>query len=95
MLVMLVMVALKEMMGAHKLLAKDKNSFISTLRIRNPYVLLLKLIIIFVPIFSIAFFTNKMVFVLPTLAVGLIVGTAFDGLDISSKGDEENEDANS
>ena len=39
--------------------------------LKNPKTLFLKILIIFSPIYAVAFFTNKMVYVLPILAVGV------------------------
>ena len=44
------------------------------LRIKEPKILFFKIIIIFVPIYLIAYFTQNMVYILPTLAVGLLFG---------------------
>ena len=44
------------------------------LRIKEPKILFFKIIIIFVPIYLIAYFTQNMVYILPTLAIGLLFG---------------------
>ena len=71
------------------MLTKNNKSFFSSLRIKNPSFLLFKLVIIFVPTFLIAIYVDKMVFVLPTLAIGLLLGTGIDGPDTNSKDNEE------
>ena len=68
---------------------EENASFFLSLRIKNPKVLILKLIIIFVPTFLIAFLIDKMVYVLPTLALGLLLGT---GLDETAKQEESDPD---
>mgnify|MGYP001403182799 CR=1 FL=1 len=45
------------------------------LRIKNPKLLLIKILIIFLPIYLIAYFTQNMVYVLPSIAVGVIFGS--------------------
>ena len=73
------------------LLTKNNKSFFSSLKIKSPSLLLFKLVIIFVPTFLIALYVDKMVFVLPTLAIGLLLGTGFDGSDTNSKDNEESD----
>lgn len=53
-------------------------SFLFSLKIKNPKILLFKLLIIFVPTFTISLTIDKMVYVLPTLAIGLIASGGFD-----------------
>ncbi len=45
------------------------------LTIRSPKELMLKLILVFVPVYGIAFFTKSMIYVLPTIAVFLLFGS--------------------
>ena len=89
------MVGLTKLMGVYKLLIKDNKTFFSSRRIKEPTTLFLKLIIIFVPTFLIALFIDKMVFVLPTLAIGLLLGTGIDGPDTNSKDNEESDNGDS
>ena len=44
------------------------------LTMRKPKILALKVIVTFVPVYLVAFLSNDMVFVLPTLAVALLIG---------------------
>ena len=46
--------------------------------IKNPKLLLLKIFIIFIPVYLIAYFTEKMVYILPTLAIGIMFGTTLN-----------------
>ncbi len=46
--------------------------------IKNPKLLLLKIFIIFIPVYFIAYFTEKMVYILPTLAIGVMFGTTLN-----------------
>lgn len=48
------------------------------LKIKNPKSLFIKILIIFVPIYLIAYFTQNMIYVLPTLAVGIVFGNNLD-----------------
>ena len=64
------------------------------LKIKNPKSLFIKILIIFVPIYLIAYFTQNMIYVLPTLAVGIVVGNNLD--DGYNKDDgEEGDDGDS
>ena len=56
-----------------------KNSnFFNTLSIKNPRMLFLKLCIIFLPTYLVAYFIDNMVYVLPTLASAVIFGNGLD-----------------
>ena len=59
------------------------------LKIKNPKSLFMKILIIFVPIYLIAYFTQNMIYVLPALAVGIIFGNNLDDDDGYSKDDDE------
>ena len=64
------------------------------LKIKNPKSLFIKILIIFVPIYLIAYFTQNMIYVLPTLAVGIVFGNNLD--DGYDKDDgEEGDDGDS
>ena len=65
------------------------------LKIKNPKSLFIKILIIFVPIYLIAYFTQNMIYVLPTLAVGIVFGNNLD--DGYNKDDDgvEGDDGNS
>ncbi len=64
------------------------------LKIKNPKSLFIKILIIFVPIYLIAYFTQNMIYVLPTLAVGIVFGNNLD--DGYNKDDgEEGDDGDS
>jgi len=59
-------------------------------RIVQPRLLLTKILIIFVPVFSIAYLSKNMVYVLPALAVGVMFGTS---INQNSKKDDGDADA--
>lgn len=44
-------------------------------RIVKPKLLFIKVFIIFAPIFIVAYFTQNMIYVLPTLAIGVFAGS--------------------
>ena len=75
------MIVIQEMDHLEKQMAEysskdnDERSFFKSLIIKNPKYLILKLIFIFIPTFLIAILVDKMVYVLPTLAVGLLAAT--------------------
>ena len=73
------------------MITRNKQNFFTTLKIKNPKNLFFKLLVIFVPTFLIAYYVDKMVFVLPTLAVGLLLGTGIDGSENNSKDEDEGE----
>ena len=56
---------------------KNPN-FFNTLSIANPKMLFLKIFIIFLPTYLVAYFIDNMVYVLPTLASALIIGNGLD-----------------
>ena len=60
------------------------------LTIKNPKLLVIKVLLIFVPVYAIAYFTQNMIYILPTLAVGLLFGT---NLTETSEKDEIDEDS--
>ena len=60
------------------------------LRIHQPKLLSAKILIIFVPVYAIAYFSENMVYVLPALAVGVFFGTS---LNQNSKKDDSEMDA--
>jgi len=60
--------------------------------IRNPKVLFLKVASIFTPVYLVAFFTQNMVYVLPTLAVGIFLGS---NIQVDPKEDPDVEEAES
>ena len=55
--------------------------------IKEPKVLLFKILIIFIPVYLIAYFTQNMVYILPALAVGIMFGTSLN--EVSKKDDGE------
>ena len=59
------------------------------LRIKEPRLLLTKLVVIFVPVYAIAYLSNNMVYVLPTLAIGVLLGA---GMSQNSKKDDGDAD---
>ena len=46
----------------------------------------MKVLIIFIPVYLIAYFTQNMVYILPTLAIGIVFGTSLNEVN-------ENEDS--
>lgn len=56
-------------------------------RIKEPKVLLFKILIIFIPVYLIAYFTQNMVYILPTLAIGIMFGTSLN--EVGKKDDSE------
>ena len=59
-------------------------------RIHQPKLLTIKILVIFVPVYSIAYFSENMVYVLPALAVGVFFGAS---LNQNSKKDDADTDA--
>ena len=59
-------------------------------RIQQPKLLTIKILVIFVPVYSIAYFSETMVYVLPALAVGVFFGAS---LNPNSKKDDADTDA--
>ena len=55
--------------------------------IKEPKALLFKILIIFIPVYLIAYFTQNMVYILPALAVGIMFGTSLN--EVSKKDDGE------
>ena len=72
---------------------KNPN-FFHTLSIANPKMLFLKICIIFLPTYLVAYFIDNMVYVLPTLASALIVGNGLDkqNADDTNENDGETTD---
>ena len=72
---------------------KNPN-FFRTLSIANPKMLFLKICIIFLPTYLVAYFIDNMVYVLPTLASALIVGNGLDkqNADDTNENDGETND---
>ena len=61
--------------------------------IKSPKKLLIKLLLVFTPIYAVAFFTQSMVYVLPTVAVFLLFGTSISSENdaVDAKSENENE----
>ena len=55
--------------------------------IREPKLLLMKVLIIFIPVYLIAYFTQNMVYILPTLAIGIVFGTSLNEVNESEDGE--------
>ena len=72
----------------------NTSSFLSSLQIKNPKILLFKLLIIFVPTFTISLMFDKMVFVLPTLAIGLLASGGFDAPSKEENSKDDFEEGN-
>ena len=72
---------------------KNPN-FFNTLSIANPKMLFLKICIIFLPTYLVAFFIDNMVYVLPTLASAVIFGNGLDkqNADDTNENDSETTD---
>jgi len=62
------------------------------LKISQPKTLLTKIVVIFVPVFAIAHLTQNMVYVLPTLAIGVLFGGSING---DTKTDYDDSDSDS
>ena len=62
-------------------------------RIKEPKLLMFKILIIFIPVYLIAYFTQNMVYILPTLAIGIMFGTSLN--EVSKENDSEMEGENS
>tara|TARA_B100000700_G_C14338136_1_gene531400 strand:+ start:16 stop:246 length:231 start_codon:yes stop_codon:yes gene_type:complete len=65
------------------------------LKIKNPKSLFLKILIVFLPIYLIAYFTQNMVYVLPSLAAGIILGNSINDeskIDSDDSDDGESDD---
>ncbi len=65
------------------------------LKIKNPKSLFIKILIIFVPTYLIAYFTQNMIYVLPTLAVGIVFGNNLDDGYKKDNDGEEGDDSDS
>lgn len=63
-------------------------------RINQPRTLLIKIVVIFVPVFAMAHLTQNMVYVLPTLAIGVLFGANING-DTKTDYDDTDADADS
>ena len=59
------------------------------LRIKEPKLLLTKLAVIFVPVYAIAYLSNNMVYVLPTLAIGVLLGASMSQSSKKEDGDAD------
>ena len=61
--------------------------------IKSPKKLFIKLLLVFTPIYAVAFFTQSMVYVLPTVAVFLILGNSIttEGDAVDAKFEKEND----
>ena len=59
-------------------------------QVKNPRSLLVKIAIIFIPVYTVAILTEKMIYILPTLAVGLLFGA---NVDENSKDIDPSDDA--
>ena len=66
------------------------ESDLFSFRIQEPKLLTIKILVIFVPVYSIAHFSENMVYVLPALAVGVFFGAS---LNQNSKKDDADTDA--
>ena len=58
-------------------------------RIVKPKLLLCKVLLIFAPVFLVAYFTQDMVYVLPTLAIGVFAGSSFKQNESEEVGEAE------
>ena len=59
-------------------------------QVKNPKSLLIKIATIFIPVYTVAILTEKMIYILPTLAVGLLFGA---NLEENSKDIDPSDDA--
>ena len=60
------------------------------MHIKQPKIMLAKIFIIFIPIFLVAYYTKNMVYILPTLAVGVMFGASIN--QDPKKDDEDGDD---
>ena len=51
------------------------------LKIRSPKRLAIKLLVVFVPVYAVAFFSQSMIYVLPTVAVFILFGASIQSND--------------
>ena len=51
------------------------------LKIRSPKSLAIKLLVVFVPVYAVAFFSQSMIYVLPTIAVFILFGANIQSND--------------
>ena len=58
-------------------------------RIVRPKILFFKVLLIFLPVFSVAYFTQDMVYVLPTLAIGVFAGSSLKQNDADEVSEAE------
>lgn len=65
------------------------------LRVNQPRTLLIKIVVIFVPVFAMAHLTQNMVYVLPTLAIGVLFGGSINGDTKTDYDDAEGESGDS
>ena len=61
-------------------------------KINQPKILVIKIVVIFVPVFAIAQLTQNMAYVLPTLAIGVLFGGSING-DAKTDYDDTDADA--
>ena len=59
-------------------------------QVKNPRSLLIKIATIFIPVYTVAILTEKRLYILPTLAVGLLFGA---NLEENSKDIDPSDDA--
>ncbi len=64
-------------------------------KINQPRTLLVKVLVIFVPVFAIAHITQNMVYVLPTLAIGVLFGASLNQSMKKEDGDIDGEASDS
>lgn len=62
-----------------------------SIRIKNPKTLLLKIVLIFPPVYFVSFMFQNMAYVLPTLALGIFFGNGLDA-EMSSEMDGQSSD---
>ena len=55
--------------------------FVFGLKIRSPKSLAIKLLVVFVPVYAVAFFSQSMIYVLPTIAVFILFGANIQSND--------------
>jgi len=65
----------------------------SKMTIKSPLNLLFKCMVVFGPTYAVALLTNQMIYVIPTLAAGLLLGNSLKESDGEDANDSQDTDA--
>ena len=63
------------------------------LKIKSPKTLVIKLLLVFIPVYSVAYLSQSMIYVLPTIAVFLLLGANIQSEEASTSKEENDGDA--